>query len=132
MKGLVGQASLMLTARVTYPCSPVRRRTRASTAPDAAGGAERPGTVDVLELADGQAAAAHLGEQALLAGVAFDARVGQGVDDRLRAEVGGARGGGVVAVTGRGRARLEVLRQRVAVVVGEGLADQLRADDLAV
>ena len=56
----------------------------------------------------------------------------RGVDDALRAEVARAGGQRVVAVTGRRRAALEVLRQRVAVGVGERLPDQAAAHRLSV
>ena len=98
---------------------------------DAAGGAVRPGAVDAVELADREAARADLGEQALRAGVRRVGRVGQRVDDVLRAEVAGPGRGRVVAVAGGGGPRLEVLRQRVALGVGERLPDQRAADGRA-
>ena len=80
---------------------------------------------------DGQAPRADLGEQAQLAAVAVRVvrlgRVAERVDDVLRAEVGRAGRGRVVAVTGRRRPGLEVLHQRPAVLVGERLADERRA-----
>src|SRR5260363_171239 len=51
----------------------------------------------------------------------------------FRAHVGTARGPGIVTVvTGSRGTRLEVLRQRPSTLVGEGLADEGRADHLAV
>ncbi len=90
---------------------------------DPAGGAVGAAAVDVFEVADRLAAGADLGEQAGLVGA---------VDDVLRAEVAGRCRGRVVAVTGGGRPGLEVLLERVAVGVGERLADQAAADDRAV
>src|SRR5262249_34590888 len=69
---------------------------------EAVWGAVRAGPVHALQLADVHAAGADLGEQALLALVVLDRRVGQGVHNGLRSEVGGAGGGRVVPVA-RGR-----------------------------
>src|SRR5215468_3076178 len=93
--------------------------------------AERPRAVDAFEFADRETSRAHLGQQALLPGVAFNRRVRKSVHNGLRPEVARARRSRVVAVAGCGRTRLEVLNQRVAVLVGERLPDDLGSDDIA-
>jgi hypothetical protein len=91
-------------------------------------GAERTPTINTLQTADILAPETDLAEQALASGRLLrpggSLWVGKCVDDVLGAEVGGRGRGRVVAVTGRRRAGLEVLHERLAVLVEEGLADE--------
>ena len=132
MNGVAGHASLRLTTRVTCVTSPSvpRGPNTASTAPTPSGVQN-----GRAPLTPSSSPTATLRAQTWVSRLCvpvsvLSVGVGQGVHDVLRAEVAGAGRRGVVAVAGRRRPALEVLRQRVAVGVGEGLADDPAADDL--
>src|SRR4029450_4821311 len=99
---------------------------QARTAPFS--GAEPTPPINALQTANILAAGADLAEQAGPSGWLVRAwgsvGVGEGVDDVLWAQVGCGRRCRVVAVTGRRGTGLEVLHERLAVLVEEGLADE--------